>query len=343
MVCIIGALVFIIIWTVALIWTASTLEETQSAIHHAKQQDEINPQNTSSKNNEDDIAKEIPGIELQISSPVSNEDPIQIVYTNNTTTAIITSSKGLVLLLHACSHSALKFFSPSPSTCPNCVGLSEELRIVRLVIEQGYTPVAVSSINRQNGCWSTRDVPRIEAVLKHDLFQKYQHDGKGIFGIGASSGGAFAAELATRKIVQGALVMVMQLSSDVVNKLRTSPVPIYLAPMPRDKNVMKHVMKNYRDLDSVKEFIILDRTTCDSLPVTTNYLIQRVPGMTVKAAEELISKLKQAEHIDSFSNMLHVDPTRSEWRTIISTNKSTHWLNKFDLKPGYSPLAKALH
>ena len=93
----------------------------------------------------------------------------------------------------------------------------------------------------------------------------------------------------------------------------------------------------------MKEFIILDRKPCGLLHVTTTYLIQRVPYMTVKAAEELISKLKQADHIDSFSNMLHVDPTSSDWRSIVSPNNSTHWLDKFDLKPGYSPLAKALH
>ena len=50
-----------------------------------------------------------------------------------------------------------------------------------------------------------------------------------------------------------------------MGKIRTSPVPIYLVPIPREKSVMKQVMKNYCDLESMKEFIILDRTTnsCD--------------------------------------------------------------------------------
>jgi len=188
----------------------------------------------------------------------------------------------------------------------------------------------------------SRDAPRIEAVLNHELFRKYRQRGV-LFGIGASSGGAFAAELATQKIVRGALVMVMQLSNDAVNKLRLSPVPIYLAPMPRDKSRMEQVVKNYRDLDSVRDFVILDGTTCGSIPVTTTYLIQRVPGMTAKASEELISELERAGHIDPSSDMLRVDPTRSDWRSIVSPTNSTHWLGEFDLKPGYSPLAKALH
>ena len=67
--------------------------------------------------------------------------------------------------------------------------------------------------------------------------------------------------------------MVIQPSSDVVDKMQTSPVPIYLASISHDKNVMKQVMENYCDLESVKEFIILDRTTCGLIPVTTTYMI----------------------------------------------------------------------
>lgn len=326
-----GALLFILIWVLALILTMSTLEKRTGTSFDATILEH-------SKNNDGDVAKEIPGIELKIAHHTPTDDPIQIVYTNDTSPTA--THKGLVLLLHACSHSAIKFFSPS-SSCPTCVGLSEELRIVRLVVEMGYTPVAVSSVNQVNRCWSMpRDVPRIEAVLKHELFQKYQHGH--VFAIGASSGGALAAELAIREIVQGALVEVMQLSSDMVKRIRVSPKPIYLAPMPRDKNRMKQVMKNYHDLETVKDRIVLDNTTCGSLPLTTKYLLQRVPRMTTTAAEELISLLKQAGHIDS-SGMLQIDPTRSDWRNIISPNNATHWLNTFDLKPGYSPTAKALH
>ena len=180
---------------------------------------------------------------------------------------------------------------------------------------------------------------RIEAVLAHDLFQEYRV----VFGMGASSGGAFAAYLAARKMVEGALVMVMQLSDDVVGRIRTAPVPIYLAPMPRDENRMRRVAKNYRDLESAGELVVLDGTTCGSIPVTTEYLVQRVPGMTVQAAGELILRLERAGHVDPAYGLLRVDPTRSDWRTVVSPDDSSRWLDKFDLKPGYSPLAKALH
>ena len=354
------AIVFVAIWLFALIWTTISLDNimiassTSTKRRYSAQQN-AQPNIQTKKENNKDIAIEIPGIELQIPYPTdSNEDPIQIVYTDYTTITNTTPPpRGIVLLLHACSHSAFKFFSPS-QTCINCVGLSEELRIVRLVIEEGYTPIAISSINRVRGCWSMKqDMPRIESVLKYwreEEIQQYDHvvNNNNIFAIGASSGGAFAAELLTRDVVQGALVMVMSLSNNVMQKMKQKQTrkPIYLAPMPRDANTMQHVIQNYKECDSImKEYIVLDKSSCASLPVTIEYLIQRVPGMTVEMGNELIQQLKQAKHIDTISNMLVVDPTKSKWRDIITstTKNKTHWMDIFDLTPGYSPLAKALH
>ena len=120
-------------------------------------------------------------------------DDIEVVYalpknTNNL--------KGIVLLLHACTHNALKFFSPNDS-CPSCLGLSEELRIVRLVLSRGYAALAVTCHNTKSGCWSDADLPRLDVAL--DTFQTQilpttipkNH----IIAIGASSGGHMAAKV----------------------------------------------------------------------------------------------------------------------------------------------------
>jgi hypothetical protein len=53
-----------------------------------------------------------------------------------------------------------------------------------------------------------------------------------IYAIGASSGGAFASQLLVNNIVNGALVMVMSLTNNVVKRLKEEPKPLYLAPMP---------------------------------------------------------------------------------------------------------------
>mmetsp|Transcript_13835 Transcript_13835/g.29079 ORF Transcript_13835/g.29079 Transcript_13835/m.29079 type:complete len:316 (-) Transcript_13835:301-1248(-) len=78
-------------------------------------------------------------------------------------------TRGIVVLLHACTHNALKFFSPSPDGCPSCVGLSEELRIARIVLERGYVALAVTS-GSGGGCWGgTTDSMRIQHAVNEFL------------------------------------------------------------------------------------------------------------------------------------------------------------------------------
>jgi len=247
-------------------------------------------------------------------------------------------------------------------------------------MEMGYIPIAISCADETRRCWAPpRDIPRIEYALNHPLLlsglsfhgddggdagRDFDGDGGGgknekrggggerperIFSIGASSGGALAAELVTKQISQAAIVMVMSLSDPVVKQMRKSPKPTYFAPMPRDKGTLQRVQRNVEALrrhgdenggkGTAKSCYILDNESCDSLPLTPNYLVQRVPQMTREAAMTLTTKLKEVGHIDPGSNMLIVDPTKSNWRNIISPSNSTHWLDQFALKPGYSPVS----
>ena len=162
-----------------------------------------------------------------------------------------------------------------------------------------------------------------------------------MYGIGASSGGAFAAELASRGVASGgALAMVMSLSDGVVRRLISSRVPMYLAPMPRDVGTTGKVRMNYEALtrkdpenDSdggvgtkgARRRAILNDTACVPLPVTESYLVQRVPGMTREVAAELTSTLRRIGHADRATGMLVVDPTTSDWRARLSPDNATHW------------------
>jgi len=60
-----------------------------------------------------------------------------------------------------------KFFSPSPSGCPQCVGLAEELWIVRLVQERDYAAVAVTCSDSNSG-WLLAGPTKIYLVF--DMF-----------------------------------------------------------------------------------------------------------------------------------------------------------------------------
>ncbi len=283
------------------------------------------------------------------------------------------SPKGIVLLLHACTHNALKFFAPS-STCPECIGLSEEMRMARLVLKRGYTALAVTASSK-GGCWGgDQDIRAIKGALDH-LPTDLQHPSGDVYALGASSGGAMAAKLVGEGVADSAAVMVMGLRDQLLETILSShegKKKLYLAPMTRDKGTTKRVRDNQahwnktnRQRPSTHEMIV-DEVSCVPLSVTADYLWNRVPGMTHEAAEIIVDVLLKHKHLDPKTMKLLVDPTKSNWRNFflkemqIPVPKSLAKINpndnflpnsnvemllwgSFDLTPGISPLAKALH
>ena len=333
-----------------------------------------------------DGAPPVKGTRVVLATPGSDRTT-ELVYALPTTTTerIDTSIQGVALLLHGCSHSALKFFSPTKDdSCPTCIGLAEELNIARILLQQQTLAViAVTSQDRKRGCWSKSDMPHIQHALQH-IIRKIQEQqppkggsrGFPILAFGASSGGRFAAQLAVRQIVDAAMVGVMSLGQELVQKWidmglddnhrqKKKRPPIYLAPMPRDKRTTTGSMEDYermilaRTTDVVPRAIHdspvrLDTTTCVPMPVTATYLNQRVPHMSFAMAEMVVDALTSSSHIDAASGMLTKDPTQSNWRDILqeqcggSRNKNiiiqdNGCLEQQPLGPGVSPLAKALH
>ena len=89
------------------------------------------------------------------------------------------------------------------------------MRIARLVLGQGYMPVAVTTSDTKNGCWSLgTDLIRIQEVLDCQLLKHYQK----IY----TSSGVDLAELLINGLAQGALVMVSSLNDELV------PVSFYI-------------------------------------------------------------------------------------------------------------------
>ena len=336
--------------------------------------------------------------------------------TSATTATTSITVNGIVILLHACTHNAFKFFSPSTTKCPDCVGLSEELQLVRHVLERGYVALAVTCSNAKSGCWGDgEDVDRIRYVvdefirrhsIHHSIITSTTNNsaaadnnsdntrsnnndkvGVTVYAIGASSGGYMAAKIMAEGIANSAAVMVMGLGEQLLNKLLSLNKPqtasttndaaaasttrrrLYFAPMTKDKGTAKRVRENYKYLieqqksSSQKPFeVILDETSCLPLPVTVEYLWNRVPGMTKEASKIIVDTLLEQKHLDPANNLLIVNPTKSNWRDYLlalphpaaaaytkkekngstNNNKMLLW-ETFDLTPGISPLAKALH
>lgn len=260
-----------------------------------------------------------------------------------------TTPKGIVLIFHACTHNALKFFVPNPTDCPQCIGLSEEIRITQLVNARGYAILALTSQDRQSGCWSA-DMPAVRAALTDFQTRVLLADSTNVIAIGASSGGNFAAAVAANGIARAALIMVMGLGPVVrgqlvENSTKAAMPLLYLAPMPRDQGTTKKARGNYEELaKSNASRIIFDDTTCVSLPVTATYLHQRVPNLPIEAAALIVEALTSSQHLNAETNMFVTDPTRSNWRDVLrEACEAQGCLDQQSLEPGLSPLAKALH
>ena len=240
----------------------------------------------------------------------------------------------IALLIHACTHSALKFFSPSPS-CPDCIGLSEEIRIARILLSRRYVVVAISSSNRKSGCWNDNEVHRVNDILiefqqlvLNDEYGEEQVQHASVISIGASSGGHFAAALAVNGIATGgSLIMVSRIGPKLVEKFISSIKayekeydeaggdslsdsiisPIYLAPMPRDTGTTKGAQTDYDTIlqsssksaivERLRRRIILDVSTCTPLEISVAYLNERVPHMTASMATMIIKALAKAKHV----------------------------------------------
>lgn len=294
----------------------------------------------------------------------SADKPVEVVTAANPSP----SARGIVLLLHACTHNALKFFSSSPE-CPDCVGLSEELRITRLVQQRGYIPIAVTAADTRSGCWSNNDLPRLKLVIQTVQSEFKRLDTRRdlqlpVFAIGASSGGYMAAKVAAAGLADAALVMVMGLRQGLQQQLLQFKPPLYLAPMPRDEATWNKNRDNYKALvtagytssqrndhsstNTNRVRITLDETSCVSLPVTEDYLIERVPGMEKEDAIRIVMALQEEGHLGKENAMFIRDPTVSDWRNVLlamdpdAGSESVLW-GRFPLARGRSPLAKAFH
>jgi len=286
----------------------------------------------------------------------------EVVYSIPTTK---TKPIGIALLLHACTHNALKFFSPSSRKCQKCVGLSEEIRISRMLLSRGYAVLAITSSNRKSGCWGgtldSRNVQDSIVRFRKLLLDEFQITSSSIvIAVGASSGGGFAAQLAADGIADAALMMVSSLGPAIQTRMLLAAMeehgrkipPLYLAPMPRDAGTTKAARRGYDAMTreghkrdpNMDVPIVLDETSCVSLPVTVGFLNERVPHMSYDMAVLIVNALRKHGHLDLRSGgYLVKDPTKSDWRIVLQNECGDVCLRNQPLGPGLSPLAKALH
>lgn len=293
-------------------------------------------------------------------SVVPESNFLEVEYFMNGTLEVLSQAPslpavGLFFIAHACTHSA-KDFWVSNFQCPDCVGLSEEVKVVRRALEKKYVVMAVSSADRRSGCWSGPDVARVQFALKLMLQRHNLTRGRHpIISFGASSGGSFVWGQILRKEVDGGLIQIMSVDS----KRYKGTVPVVLSSMPRDVHTAKAMQKNVEDMSLLYPSNVRYEE-CFPLPVDTSYLMSNVPRLRQEQAAFVVEVLIKHSHLEWTTTPLQVnstqtfgwffkkDPTQSNWRDALqseaqNSSYSNKLLQGLVLTKGRSPLAKSLH
>jgi hypothetical protein len=261
---------------------------------------------------------------------------------------------GIFFIAHACTHSAYDFW-PKSGRCPDCVGLAEEVEIVRSAISQNFYVIAISSLDRQSGCWGMDDLAGVVTILEEVKRSFPSH--LPLFGLGCSSGGTFLWKLFQylEEIdhpllrIDGMIIQSMALPIAQPPLVPQLPPPIIFNPMPRDQSMYESVLHNNHSLVADHRYpsLMVHIGTCSPLPCSPEFISSRLwyLPLTLQEAQTINSLLRAHNYLNLHDDYLIKDPTNptNNWRDLLVKNLSPETMAKIDLTPGKSPLAKVLN
>lgn len=229
--------------------------------------------------------------------------------------------KGTVLFFHGCRHSALDFF-PKSDGCPDCVGLPEELHIVRLTIKHGFSVIAVSSTTEN--CWQTNDTAatgtdytRVETALEISTNERVHISTTPLFAVGISSGGRFATSLTPRFPI-AAVNSIISRSVILVRPNHNPPPHVFTHMHVRDDRTAGLIRSDMEEFKQraiqAREFLVSPQA------VTADFLKMAIPGLTEDVSKEIVAALTEKGFLNAEGHVA-ANPRTSDWRSALETLK----------------------
>lgn len=260
---------------------------------------------------------------------------------------------GIFFIAHACTHSAYDFWPQSP-LCPDCIGLAEEVEIVRSALSQKFLVVAISSLDRKSGCWSAQDIEGVVSILK--AIRRSLPSKRPIFGLGCSSGGRFLWQLSQHLFstgdsylhLDGMIIQAISIPIGISTIVPMYPPPIIFNPMTRDESMYKLILNNNRTLIDQHKYPpdYIKVQICNVRPLSPSFILSRLHylNLTEMEAESIYSLLSTNGYVNHTGYFIK-DPTDplNKWREILSANLPSPTLSKLVLTLGRSPLAKVFN
>lgn len=254
----------------------------------------------------------------QVKPTKGHPEPIEVLWQRPSG-----SVRAVVLLLHGCAHQGTDWWPREH--CAHCLGLPEEIRILRRVLSRGYMAVAVTSIDRESGCWTLPDLDRVEEALAHVYNSEGLASAFPLFAFGASSGGAFVGKLADTAVVGRTLLrcripQIMatpgtpRFSTTFQNGEHDSwPAPPTLfIHMPVDSRTAHRVSTSLDELWAGS--VTAAELKCVPLPITDTFFSSRIDGISDRQSQKLANVLRDNGFLDE-QGYLREDPRGFfDWR-----------------------------
>lgn len=279
------------------------------------------------------------------------------------------ATKGVVLIAHGCHHGAIDFW-PKSESCPNCIGLPEEMNITLHSLLRGYAVFAVSSYDRLgHRCWQmpftskdpaatgdpTNDFVRVKSALTQWLSRE-RLSGLPLLALGGSSGGAFVLHLAAHMAgaFRGVAAQIMAVMASTYreydSKRKAGAVsapypPVLFIHMPRDTHVAYLVAKNMEELKAIGT--PASELRVHPQPLTPLYLAQRcAPEVDEATSRAVYEAFKSTGLLDPSGYLLH-NPRggrgrgRTPWQAAIQAH--VPGAERLRLSPDASPISEELN
>jgi hypothetical protein len=229
---------------------------------------------------------------------------------------------GTLFVAHGCSHSATDWW-PRSAACPTCLGLPEEVAIVRSALMRGYVVIAMSSTDRDSKCWSAkRDGPSVARVLTTETWAA----ARPLLAFGASSGGSFVGYLAPHVRAAGGTLaaIAVQIAALPTSFIERSTSPKGSATHSRGARfpaaVFLPMERDVRTLYAARACVKLLRskarpaTLLELSPhrITNDWFSSRIETMPKELATALVRILIDAKLVDAETRILADDPRRPQ-------------------------------
>lgn len=160
--------------------------------------------------------------------------------------------RGVAAFFHACVHSGYNYFPFSPE-CPDCRGLPEEMSHSVQALRLGYAVIAISSSDRQVGCWGwNNDGDAATGVLRTWLKDWGLQD-LPLYGAGISSGASFALKMPRNLKFSGVVSEALGIDPNswgMHEAVGGTYPPTVFVSMERDTDTAERIRGNVADLKS---------------------------------------------------------------------------------------------